>query len=226
MIRSAISAILVFVALVAHAEPPDDSSAYMLVTVTGVQKSPADTALLRSLATDTRLASISKACKRFDWTPASKAYARRYAAALPPTTLPVVALLRSDGGVVYKASGTNVPSPNALADELIRVAKADRAQNPRTIQAPQPTADPMANDPLANCPCDQPRPRIFPNRPPLADGFIPDSVTLEADVPDSLGYAAAVGVFALIVLGLLGGGGVLFLVALVGMAIVYAVTRR
>lgn len=135
---------------------PDDSDAYYLVTLTQDPPTPACASLLRSLESPD-LAPILRAVKRFAFTPTSPLYRTRYADSLPVSDLPTLALIRYDGGVLYKSTGSAIPTGARLAAELTRVATADRAIQSAT------------------------RPRIFPDnatRPRL----IPDTVTIQPQV--------------------------------------------
>ncbi|GAA5510065.1 hypothetical protein [Novipirellula caenicola] len=116
-----------------HAQtPPDDSQKYHVVTVINDPPTAADVALLRAFQTQPHLATIAQKCKRFQFKATDPLYRSRYAQSLPPHALPVVALVRHDGGVIYKASGAAIPEPNTLARQLIGIAMTDReAHAPR-----------------------------------------------------------------------------------------------
>lgn len=201
-------------------ELPDDSQAYHLVTVTVAPPSPAGAMLLDSLDRHPLLARIGADCKRFDFNAGDEIYKARYAAALPPNQVPVVALVRSDGGVIFKSSGPNCLQGDALAESLLKAGRADRAANPRPIPAAVQPQREQYDCPDGNCP-------LPPNRRPLLpfDGsripqLIPDTVTVQPQVqiPDSIGYALAA-VAVLFVLGLLG------LLALAGLVCGWLILR-
>jgi len=194
----AVCAAALLAPLVLAAELPDDSGRYHLVVVTG--GNVADASLLQSLATHPQLSEVSKACKRFTFAAADPLYRARYATALGNDPLPIIALVRSDGGVLYKASGVNIPAPDELAQNLLKTGRADRTANPRKINAaPAPT--------LAGGPMDALRwPNLTPER------LIPDTVTIkpEVTIAPEFGYAVF-GVLGVLVLCFAGGGLLLFL---------------
>jgi len=148
--------------------PADDSRDYHLITVTQDPPTPACSALLASLASPD-LATIAGRCKVFSFRPRDVIYRERYAAALPPESVPIIALVRYDGGVLYKASGSRIPRPAALAAELNRVAAVDQKSWAQTQQ-------------------------LLPGRPRL----IPDSVVIKPQV-NVPAMPLAIGVFAVIV---------------------------
>lgn len=155
---------------VAMAGPTEDAASYHLLTITAPNPTLYGLRLLNDVETHPRVQAIARHCKTFKWTSATPIYRERYAAQLPPTTLPIVALVRSDGGVIWKASGPNVPTGDSLADALVARAYADRQANPRAI--------PSANQ-VPITPQDTGK---FPGliRRPL-DGVIPDTITIEHD---------------------------------------------
>src|SRR5690606_35738936 len=121
------------------------------------------------------VARIAAACKRFDFTPQHEIYRARYATALPPSQLPIVALVRHDGGVLYKASGDNIPPADALAQSLVKMATADQSQQGvRQSYQPGPSYGPL-----------RPDGGWLPNRPSL----IPDTIVVspQVNLPAGLG---------------------------------------
>lgn len=148
--------------------PLDDSRDYHLITVTQDPPTPACSALLASLQSPD-LAPIARRCKVFSFRPRDVIYRERYASALPPESVPIVALVRYDGGVLFKASGSRIPRPAALAAELNRVAAADQKSWAQTQQ-------------------------LLPGRPRL----IPDSVVIQPQV-NVPAMPIALGVLALVV---------------------------
>lgn len=197
----------------AVAGPPEDAAAYHLITVTQSPPSAKGLRLIDSLQSNAKLARIAGSCKRFTWTPADELYRNRYAAALPPTTLPIVALVRSDGGVIYKASGHSIPDGDALAESLMGAAFWDRQDNPRPIPSTLPAS--IAADYDDEDPASGP---LFPNRPRVVD-LIPDTVTVSptVNVPDAFAWVA--GGVALFVVA---AGGLVLLCVLLGVAWVVA----
>lgn len=188
------------------AEPTEDAAAYHLITVTAPSPTPYGVRLVNDLEENPRVQAILRHCKTFNWTSATPIYRERYAAALPPTTLPIVALVRSDGGVIWKASGPNVPTGDALADALVARAYADRKANPRAI--------PPANRSPIQTQGDRKLSGLM--RRPL-DGVIPDTITIEHDTSGlpwvPIGIAGFVGF--LLLAGLAIGGLLLVVVAIV-----------
>lgn len=173
-------AIVVICTSIASAQtPPDDSGQYHLITVTATPPTPACVQLQQSLA-HPAVARIAAACKRFDFTPQHEIYLARYASALPPSQLPIVALVRGDGGVLYKASGTNIPGPESLAESLTKMATLDQSQGVRQSYQPSPSYGPL-----------RPDGGWFPNRPNL----IPDTVVVspQINMPASFGVWLAIG---------------------------------
>lgn len=130
----------------------DDSRDYHLITVTQDPPTPACASLLQSLRS-AEVAPIASKCKVFSFRPRDVIYRERYAAALPPESVPVIALARYDGGVVYKASGDRIPGPARLAADLTRAAATDQKSWGQATQ-------------------------LLPGRPRL----IPDSVVIQPQV--------------------------------------------
>jgi hypothetical protein len=161
---------------------PDDSLAFYLVTVTQSPPTPACQRLVASLQ-QPAMARIASGCKTFRFTTADPIYRTRYAQSLPASETPTVALVRHDGGVLYKASGANIPPPETLAARLTQMAAADQALHPR---ANQHGAD--AYGPLRT-PDGQWR---VPQRPSL----IPDTIEIrpQINVPASASWIAIGGV--------------------------------
>lgn len=186
--RTLLAFALLLTAATAYAGPPEDAASFHLVTVTANPASPTGQQLLQDIDTHPQLSAIAGACKRFAWTTADPIYRARYAAALPPTSLPIVALIRSDGGVIYKASGPNIPQGDDLAATLTGRAYLDRKANPR----------PIPNVEYSQTPPGQPdsetglRP-LFPDRRPVLDRVIPDTVNVTPtfELSDKIGYAIA-----------------------------------
>jgi len=150
---------------------PEDGGQYNLITITLQTPTQYGAELLRAMDSDPELQAIANLCHVHRWTPATKVYQLRYAQSLPPTTLPIVALTRDDGGVIYKASGPEVPREGPQLAKVLREAAAmDQSMQPRQATA-------------ANCPrCPQtPASPVMPNFRPL-DRVIPDTVTLTAPV--------------------------------------------
>lgn len=167
--------------------PPDDSRSYHLITITANPPTPACTRLAESLR-HPDVARIAAATKRFDFRPTDAIYRSRYASVLPATEAPIIALVRWDGGVIYKASRGGIPSGANLAADLVRYAAADQSASNSAVARPASDDDPTRWPSL--------RPRL-----------IPDSVTIapEIQLPDSLRWVAlalALGVCTLIAIGI------------------------
>lgn len=174
----ALLALLLGILLGALFSPPataqtlaDDSRAYHLVTVTLDPPTPACVRLQQALR-DPAVAPIASQTKRFDFKPTDAIYRTRYASALSAAQAPILALVRWDGGVIFKASGDAIPSPAKLAAELRRWAMADRQSDASTRTYPEAS-------------------NLLPNRPRL----IPDSVTISPQVQIPPGLVAAVVLF-------------------------------
>lgn len=203
--RLILLAMLALTCATAKAQPLDDSKAYHLVVVTLPSPTQFGRELLNSLDTHPRLQAITKQCKTFRWTTATPIYRERYAASLPPTELPIVALVRSDGGVIWKSSGPVVMG-DALADALVARAFADRSANQRLV--------PPTNQQSQS----QTRPNFL--RRPL-DDVIPDTITIDhqhaaSGIPwREIGFAAV----GLIFIGCLSLLALVILVVLIGLAV-------
>ncbi|MEO9590892.1 hypothetical protein [Rhodopirellula bahusiensis] len=197
---------------IASAGPTEDAAAYHLITVTAPNPTPYGVRLVQDIENHPRVQAISQHCKTFQWTSATPIYRERYAAALPPTTLPIVALVRSDGGVIWKASGPNVPTGDALADALVAWTYADRKTNPRAI--------PSANQSPIRTQSDRRFPGLL-HRP--LEGVIPDTITIEHDTSGlpwvPIGIAGFVGFAGVVLLCGLAIFGVLSVVFAIGVVI-------
>jgi hypothetical protein len=176
--------------------PPDDSQAFYLVTLTHPTPTPACNRL-KSAMRHPAVARIASACKSFDFTTSDAIYRQRYAAALPPNQAPTVALVRHDGGVLYKASGANIPDGESLAADLTRMAALAQSQDSTVGNQ---TLLPLRPDGWQ-------APNLRPN-------LIPDTVVIqpEINVPESVTSWLMVGMIVLFML-LAGGGAVALCVA-------------
>lgn len=125
MMRSALAIVLLAAAGVCSAQT-DDSRKYHLVTVTQSPMSPAGDRLMAAMR-DPVLQPIANTCKVFHFKTRDEIYRLRYSPALPASQVPIVALVRWDGGVVYKASGDRIPrDPQRLASMMQRMAEQDQ----------------------------------------------------------------------------------------------------
>ncbi len=192
MIRAILAfAILAIAVSIASAQQlPDDSGKYHLIVVTSEFPMTADETLVANTETHPQLSAIRARCKSFVFKVNDPLYQSRYASALGITSLPKVALVRSDGGVLYKASGPATYDPDKLAADLMAAARADRAQNPRPADGRNATAD------CPTCPYQpQPQPSRTPIfRPGERPSLIPDTVNVNTEVaiPQSVYLGAAV----------------------------------
>jgi hypothetical protein len=179
--RLALIIAIALTATIGHAEtPPDDSAAYHLVVLLRDPPSPACASLESSLASP-EVAAIAARTKTFRFTPTNPVYLASFASALPAAAAPTVALVRWDGGVLFKASGSAIPRGPALAAALRSAASADQATAARSAAS-----------------------NLLDRRP----GLIPDTVNiqprLELPAPSTGTIAAIVGIVLLCLFGLAG----------------------
>lgn len=153
--------------------PPEDGDRYSIVIVDDSPPTAAGQRLAAMLDSPP-LREIADACHRHVFTPTSPLYRERYAEAIPPTALPVFAVTRPDGGVIYKASGPSIPSADDLAKALTHRAREDQAAGSPDINGPS-------------------RPYLRP-----LDRVIPDSINLQP----TIAIDGAIPAVILIVLGL------------------------
>lgn len=200
----------------AQQDLPDDRERYNLIIVTADQPSDAGQRLLSWLQTDETLDKISRSTVTHRFTVSNQIYRERYAAALPPASLPIVALTRADGGVIYKASGANLPgTPKELSDSLLYYGRLDKELRNG------PAANSWDDCPDGNCPYVQPQP-ADPSRPwlrPLQpdgalrpDTWIPDTIQPQVNVNIDTSWIAWVAVAVLGVLVVFAGVAGLYLV--------------
>ncbi|WP_417745081.1 hypothetical protein [Rosistilla oblonga] len=93
-------------------QAPEDGGRYTVIVVTQPQPTPTARQLVEWLANDPHFTELMSKVhyQHFDTT--NPLYQRRYAEQLPEA--PVIALVRPDGGVEYKASGGNIPATAAM----------------------------------------------------------------------------------------------------------------
>lgn len=184
MIRLAIITSVLAIAPQAFAQlPADDSGKYSIVVLT--RDIPCrDCERLGEAINDADLLPIIASAKLFAFTPRSPIYQLRYADTISSADAPTIALVRPDGGVIYKASGPAIPPPAELAYQLRRFATLDRGM---AVQ-PQRFAgiDPIENSPRV--------PTL--RRPPR---FIPDTVVVRPTLSPTVNVAAPNIVFLVIV---------------------------
>lgn len=171
----------------ASGQAVDDSKSYELIVVTSSPESKADEYLLRTLDSHPELKAIKAKCKFHKFATSSALYQQRYAAQLTAAQLPVIALARWDGGVIYKVSGASIPSGDKLAEDLKHyAAMAKSVEQP--IEQNSGTQNPWSqqSDDCPTCPQNQwSRPKWLPNGP--AD-VIPETINVQPTInfPDSL----------------------------------------
>ncbi|MGN6545013.1 MAG: hypothetical protein ACTHK7_08180 [Aureliella sp.] len=99
--------------------PPEDAGRPWLVVITHKTPGPQEQMLLDLVARDENLAAIRKQCQYAHYDNENPLYTQRYAKSFGQKPLPVVLLQRADGGVLYLASGDNVPdSGRELFDQM------------------------------------------------------------------------------------------------------------
>ncbi|QDV56497.1 hypothetical protein [Rosistilla oblonga] len=117
-----------------QAQVPEDGGRYTIIVVTQPQPSPTAGQLVRWLAEDPHFAELMAQVHYHQFTSDNALYQRRYAAQLPET--PVIALVRPDGGVEYKASGSNIPATAAaLHAEMLHYHNLHPYYPPRQPEA-------------------------------------------------------------------------------------------
>ncbi len=206
MYRFALAALICVAALLpASAQLPEDGHKGYVVIVDSPHGSPAGRSLEKLLESPELRPIVSK-MHRHAFSPDSRLYQERYAKSFAIDTLPILAFVRPDGGVLYKASGTNVPTDAKwLAEELQYRINLDRS----LIREQGVEWSSTENDcPGGRCPLpNQPQPTL-----PNVDELIPDSVSINptVEVPQAAWWIGG-GVMLLI---LIGGVGLLLLLLL------------
>jgi len=174
-------AIVLFLRAVGFAQsvPQNDGGKYSLIVLT--KDVPCHQCInLQQTLVSPEVARIAVNCKVFRFTPKNRIYQLRYSGALPPQEAPTIALVRPDGGVIYKASGSAIPGPAALAAALTKQATLDRSL---TVQPPRYTmAHDWSREPLIQ------RPRL-----------IPDTVVVKPNIAPTINVAAPNIIFIVIV---------------------------
>jgi hypothetical protein len=170
----------------ASAQLPDDSQKYHLIVITADQPTRNCERLLAWLDSDAELQRLKAACHFHHFRPSDVLYRERYESSLPATKLPIFAVARADGGVIYKSTGEMMPwTPNGLMYEVRRTFAAVKEQCPDC--QPQPKQP------------NEPPPPYQPERPWLRP--VPDSADLLPSGSIITGGLWIVG--GLVVLGLL-----------------------
>lgn len=208
LLKALIVAILFCCASSAALAQVNDSRKFELIVVTNAQNTEADAKLLSDLQSHPGLGAIAARCKVHKFTPASQLYQQRYAQVMPITELPMIALARWDGGVVYKAIGSRIPATDELVSQLKHFAGLARdVEQPAMQNSFGPTHEWNATNINGDCPpCQVPFApnqsgiRPFPNI--IGPDVIPETINVQPqfNVPSSvwLGVAIVIGLFALI----------------------------
>jgi hypothetical protein len=184
--------------------PPDDSALYHVVVVTNAPETPGDAALVAAIGGDPSLRRITESCKFFKFPVTDRLFLERYAATLQPSALPMIALIRSDGGILFKAAGGEIPPPDLLARRLVEIATADRIANPRPINAAPtvPKLPPQFAPQLGNA---IPWPGFLPGTPTpasvvpglipgLLPGLLSPTIKPQIEIPAEVGFVAVAAV--------------------------------
>jgi hypothetical protein len=203
--------------------PPNDAALYSVLVVLNAPEQPADAALVAAMRSHPALVKICGDVKFFKFPANDRLFIDRYAATLRPGALPMVALIRSDGGILYKVEGPAIPAPDELARRLVEIATADRIANPRTINAgPVPTGPSYGDAGAIPWPAFPPGfPGGFPGAqvvprliPGLLDGILSPTISPKIQIPPEVGYVAMAAVVVAVGLGGLFIFGVAILAAL------------
>ena len=225
-------AVLLFIALAVPAlcQAQPGAGPYHLVVVTAPTPSEAGVRLLDNIANDPTMAKLMQYCEFTELQTDSVMYQQRYANALPPNRLPVVAFCDRNGGVIYKASGPNVPSSGErLAKAIIETNREfQKAVAAQRLAGGIDWWEWSGQEQCPNCPDTSPQQPNRPNRPdtpnrpvrPLLDGLddiIPDTVDIQPQITigEGLTVPVMVGV-GLIVLLVIGGFLFVMLLLVVG----------
>lgn len=227
--------ILLLACVSAFAQMPGQGP-HNLVVVTEQSPSQGSVQLLNWIANAPELQSLTRYCELTELQVGKTMYEERYRRSLPPTQLPIIAFTDVNGGVIYKASGDNIPgTPAALAKAITDTNKQFQAAiaAQKYIAGWRHQTPNLFDGNLGQCPnCPQPTPtqpnRPSPNRPnrpnpllDLVDEAIPDTVTVTPTVdfgnltPIIIWIATGAGVLCMFVGGLFG----LFLLCMIAYAL-------
>lgn len=168
--------------------PMNDSGKYTLIVLTKDVPCP-DCISLQATMNSPEVAAIAAKSKVFRFTPRNRIYQARYAGALPPHEAPSIALVRPDGGVIFKVSGSAIPRPADLAAAMIKQATLDRSI---TVQPARYTmAYDWSRDPLIE------RPRLIPDTVVVKPSINP---TVNVEAPNII-FIVIVGLILLVCAG-------------------------
>lgn len=120
--------------------PPENSRPHLSIFTSSLYRLlPEDAALVKAFETDPQLIKVKAGTNFHHYTDRDPLYKARYAKTIPLDRLPAIMLQRADGGYVYKATGSNVPSsPSDIFDEMAHYAKLDPLTGPSDSQEARP----------------------------------------------------------------------------------------
>ena len=120
--------------------PPENTLPHLSIFTSPFYKSmPEHAALVKAFESDPNLAKVKRGTNFHHYTDRDPLYKARYAKTVPPDRFPAIMLQRADGGYVYKATGSNVPSsPSAIFDEMAHYAKLDPLTGPADSKEARP----------------------------------------------------------------------------------------
>lgn len=126
--------------------PLDDSTAHHLLILEqrdGQPRGPLDQMFRADRRLDVLRSRVHYTVLDPSQTEAGQLYASRYETAIPRDTLPALVLMRSDGGVIFKASRDTMPrDANQMHDEIRTAAAKAREPLPVTVPASGPVIRP------------------------------------------------------------------------------------
>lgn len=215
---------------------PLGAGPYNLIVVTAPTPSPRAVRLLDQITNDPAMASLARYCQFTKLQTGTVMYEERYSRALPARDLPIIAFADANGGVIYKASGANIPNTGGeLAEAIVKTNRefqqALAGQRLASRGMPHWSHWSTLYQSQEQCPnCPQPNAPTQPNRPdrpnrpnpltPLLDEVIPDTVTVTPTVSIGNGLTVPI-VVGVVVLIFAVFGGIVVLLALAGLVAWY-----
>ena len=123
--------------------PPENTRPHLSIfTSAHYQGIPAEAALVKAFATDPALVEIRQSTNwhhYLDTGRGAAVYKERFGKIVPPDRFPAIMLQRADGGYVYKATGSNVPSdPANILEEMRHYAQLDPLTGPADSKEARP----------------------------------------------------------------------------------------
>lgn len=223
--------------------PPENRRPHLSIFTTDLYRSiPEEAALVDAFDKDPQLKQLKSQTNFHHFTnsgPLGTLYKARFSKVIPPDRFPAILLQRADGGYVYKATGSNVPSsPSAIFDEMAHYAKLDPLTGPADSKEARPWFRPLrdisyqlqgvadVDGPPQDCPdCPDGRCPVpddtAPSYPDSSNAPLqPDSVELGGRHP-----VRETGALVVILIGLLIGGFVLVCGGIILLGIVWLVSR-